>query len=191
MLVQAAGKSRLNLKTEEEIMSDGKILAFYAPYNEAGKTTAAGILDDKESIIFSFASPLYYYAKCLISLVSKNEPRDEFGGKSLRDFLIYFGQSGREFYPNIWSEKMRRSINDFKHSLNIIIDDLRFPNEYAMLNKEGAKIVRITNPGREIIKTETEGLLEGYKFDYELINYKRGLDVYRTDIAEMMRELWP
>ena len=147
-------------------------------------------MDDKESIIFSFASPLYYYAKCLISLVSKNEPRDEFGGKSLRDFLIYFGQSGREFYPNIWSEKMRRSINDFKHSLNIIIDDLRFPNEYAMLKEEGAKIVRITNPERKIIKSRTEALLEGYAFDYELVNYKRGLEEYRTQLDEMMCELW-
>ena len=107
-------------------MSDGKILAFYAPYTGAGKSTAAEILDNKESIIFSFASPLYYYAKCLIPLVSKNKPCDEFGRKSLREFLIHFGQAGREFYPNIWSEKMRRSINDFKHSLNIIIDDLRF-----------------------------------------------------------------
>ena len=84
-------------------MSDKKILAFYAPYTGVGKTTATEILDDKESIIFSFASPLYYYAKCLIPLESKNKPCDEFGGKSLRDFLIYFGQAGREFYPNIWS----------------------------------------------------------------------------------------
>ena len=33
-------------------MSDGKILAFYAPYTGAGKSTAAKILDDNESIYF-------------------------------------------------------------------------------------------------------------------------------------------
>ena len=73
----------------------------------------------------------------------------------------------------------------------IVIDDLRFPNEYTMLKDIGAKIVRITNPEREIVKTETEGLLEGFAFDYELVNYKRSLEEYRTQIDKMMSELWP
>ena len=56
-----------------------------------------------------------------------------------------------------------------------------------MLRDEGAKIVRITNPGREIIKTETEGLLEGYEFDFELVNYKRGEEEYQTQLDEMIK----
>ena len=60
-----------------------------------------------------------------------------------------------------------------------------------MLRDEGAKIVRITNPGREIIKTETEGLLEGYEFDFELVNYKRGEEEYQTQLDEMIKKLWP
>ena len=178
-------------------MSDRKILAFYAPYTGAGKSTAAKLLEDDESIILSFADPLYYYAEYLAPQLSakkadKNQPLVEFGGKSLRDFLIYFGQAGREFYPDIWSEEIRRNIYFNKDDLNIIIDDLRFPNEYAMLREEGAKIVRLTNPGREIIKSETEALLEDYEFDYQLINYKRGrIEEYQTQLAVMMRELWP
>ena len=50
---------------------------------------------------------------------------------------------------------------------------------------------RITNPEREIVKTETEGLLEGFEFDYELVNYKRSIDEYHAQINEMMSELWP
>ena len=73
----------------------------------------------------------------------------------------------------------------------MIIDYLRFPNEYVMLKDKGAKIVRITNPEREIVKTETEGLLEGFEFDYELINCKRSLEEYRTQLYEMMDKLWP
>ena len=190
-------------------MSDGKILAFYAPYTGAGKSTAAGILNDGESIILSFADPLYYCAESLIPDLSsgddKSNPRNELGGKSLREFLIYFGQAGREFYQNIWSERMRRVINKLKGTFNIIIDDLRFPNEFAMLREEGAKIVRITNPDREIIEPKigtlveghkiivckTEGLLEEYTFDYELVNYKRSIEEYKAQLAEMMRELWP
>ena len=115
-----------------KIMSDGKILAFYAPYPGAGKSTAAEILDDGESIILSFADPLYNYAECLAPQLSKeddkNEPQGEFSGKSLRDFLIYFGQAGRELYAELWSLHMRKRINIFKfeYTLDIIIDDLRF-----------------------------------------------------------------
>ena len=107
-------------------MSDKKILAFYAPYTGAGKSTAAEILDANESMILSFASPLYRYAEYLIVPVSKNKPCEEFGGKSLCEFLIHFGQAGREFYPDIWSERMRRNIHKLKGSFNIIIDDLRY-----------------------------------------------------------------
>jgi len=171
-------------------MPDRKILAFYAPYSQAGKSTAAGILEDNKSIVHSFALPLYRYAEYLIVPVSKNKPCEEFGGKSLREFLIHFGQAGREFYPDIWSERMRRSIHKLKNSLNIIIDDLRFPNEYQMLREEGAKIVRIANPGREIIKSETEALLEDYEFDYQLMNYKRGIKEYQAQIEEMMSKIW-
>ena len=73
----------------------------------------------------------------------------------------------------------------------MVIDDLRFPNEYVMLKDKGAKIVRVTNPEREIVKTETEGLLEGFAFDYKLVNYKRSIDEYHAQINEMMSELWP
>ena len=183
------------IKERKKIMSDAEIIAFYSPYTGAGKTTMAKILDDNWSIILSFADPLYRYAEYLQPELSRKEDNgktfDEFGGKSLCEFLIYLGQAGRAFYADIWSKKMRRSINFFKPDLNIIIDDLRFCNEYAMLREEGAKIVRITNPGRDIIKTEPEALLEDYEFDYQLINYKRGLEEYRTQLAEMMRELWP
>ena len=176
-------------------MSDGKILAFYAPYTGAGKSTAANYLNSNDINVFimSFADPLYSFAGDITnaSRYAKNEKFDEFGGKSLRDFLIHFGMAGREFYADIWSKKLRRKIKYFRNSFNIVIDDLRFPNEYAMLREEGAKIVRITNPGHVIIKSDTEAQLEGYKFDYELINYKRGLEEYRTQLDEMMRELWP
>ena len=60
-----------------------------------------------------------------------------------------------------------------------------------MLREEGAKIVRITNPGLKIIESETESLLECFEFDYELVNYKRSIEEYEAQLAEMMRELWP
>ena len=179
-------------------MSDKEILAFYSPYTGAGKSTAAeNITGLYYPLTLSFAAPLYRFAEYInfnfvnVSTYGKNDPCDEFGGKSLREFLIYFGQSGREFYPNIWVDTLQREWQYHRERVDIIVDDLRFPNEYAMLREEGAKIVRITNPGREIIESGTEAKLEGYKFDYELVNYKRSIEEYQAQLDEMIKKLWP
>ena len=95
-------------------MSDGKILAFYAPYTGARKSTAAEILENDWRVILSFADPLYSYAKYLKPDLSKGKNKDEtyeeFGGKSLREFLIHFGQAGRDLYQNIWVDTLQREI---------------------------------------------------------------------------------
>ena len=181
---------------------DRKIIAFYSPYIGAGKSTAAEYVSDtaKDAEIYSFADPVYSVVEELLTrhlnvqsvlklAFDKAYSIAEAGGASLRDFLIAFGQAGRSVHPDLWVNVMK---NKLARSNEIaVIDDLRFPNEYAMLKDKGAKIVRIINPEREIVKTETEGLLEGFEFDYELVNYKRSLEEYQAQIDKMMRELWP
>ena len=182
-----------------------KILAFYSPYPRAGKSTAANCAfwNRPPKSRLSFADPLYEISVgiscyCLRQKYGiyvqdyKDNPLPELGGASIRDFLIGFGNKGREIYPNIWSEYLRGRLHypEYKDD-NIVIDDLRFPNEYAMLREEGAKIVRITNPGREIVPSETEALLEGYEFDAELINDKRDLASYEAQLDKLVAALWP
>ena len=58
--------------------------------------------------------------------------------------------------PDIWVERLRREIREASEEI-VLVDDLRMMNEYAMLREEGAKIVRITVPGRMIVPSETEG----------------------------------
>ena len=71
-----------------------------------------------------------------------------------------------------------------------MVDDLRMPNEYAMLREEGAKIVRITVPGRTVVPSETEGRLEGYAFDAELENMMDGLRPFYGKVWGLVEELW-
>lgn len=182
-------------------MPDKKIIAFYSPYTGAGKSTAAEYIYDtvKDTDFYLFAEPIYDIVEELLTchlnvpsafklIFDKARPIEEAGGASLRDFLIAFGQAGRSVHHDLWVNIMK---NQLAYSNGMaVVDDLRFPNEYAMLKNKGAKIVRITNPEREIVKTETEGLLEGFDFDYELVNYKRSLEEYQTQIDKMMRELW-
>ena len=181
-------------------MADKKIIAFYSPYIGAGKSTAAEYLLEtaKDAEIYSFAEPVYSVVEKLLTrhlkvwglVFDKTRPIEEAGGSSLRDFLIAFGQAGRSVHPDLWVNVMKNKLARLNSNETSVIDDLRFPNEYAMLKDKGAKIVRITNPDREIIKSETEGLLEGFDFDYELVNYKRSIEEYQAQIDKMMSELW-
>ena len=165
-------------------MVNRKIIAFYSPYTRAGKSTAAKLTG---GLIYSFATPIKHMAELLYAEYGYGI-RDYY---ELRDLHIAIGQGLKQFDPDIWVRIMSKEMGYLSEHLSMTIDDLRFPNEYAMLKDKGAKIVRITNPEREIVKTETEGLLEGFEFDYELINCKRSFEEYRTQIDKMMSELWP
>ena len=139
-------------------MSTRKILAFYSPYPGAGKTTA------QKCILFlngvrrcSFAAPireivapLFFQLNISYSRDFKDTPFTDIPGRrTIRDFLIAFGQAGRSVWPDIWVELLRQEIREASEAL-VVVDDLRMPNEYAMLREEGAKIVRITVPNEEI-----------------------------------------
>ena len=167
-------------------MVNRKIIAFYSPYTSAGKSAAARMLSDR---VYNFASPI----KRMMSMFCDTYGRDVIINRDLgltpRDFNIAIGQGLKQLDRDIWVRIMYKYIEPHSNAL-IVIDDLRFSNEYAMLKDKGAKIIRVTNPEREIVKTETEGLLEGFEFDYELINCKRSSDKYHAQINEMMSELW-
>lgn len=179
-------------------MSARKILAFYSPYPGAGKTTA------QKCILFSngvrrcsFATPIREIVSSLFSQVDihypgnfKDTPLSDIPGRrTIRDFLIAFGQAGRSVWPDIWVELLRREIREAFEEI-VLVDDLRMPNEYAMLREEGAKIVRITVPGRTVVPSETEGRLEGYAFDAELENMMDGLRPFYGKVWGLVEELW-
>lgn len=100
-----------------------------------------------------------------------------------------FGALGRDLYPDIWADMFVETARRAPGHC-FVVDDLRFPNEYAVLREEGAKIVRLTVPRREIVPSATEALLEGYEFDAELENTMDGLDIFRVEVWRLVKELW-
>ena len=179
-----------------------EILAFYSPYTGAGKTTAAKYLTTRNHPFYfvSFASPLrdavmdlvtfpYVRRRCSFGTPAKKEKIIEGLGVSFRDMMVTFGMAGRELHPDLWIRMMDRYITSYPS--HYVIDDLRFPNEYEFLRRRGAKIVRLINPGREIVPTETEALLEGYDFDAELVNAKKSRKTYAEQLDTLGRDLFP
>ena len=187
--------------------TDRKILAFYSPYPGAGKTTAAQYIQKTrpEFLGLSFAdtlrdivSAVFYktHHEDAAVYTEKDCPRVELDGHSYRDFLLAFGAAGRSLCPNIWVDCLKSDIESYMRNVygikGMVIDDLRFPNEYDMLREEGAKIVRVVNTGREIVPSEAETLLEGREFDAQLVNDPlRGAEHYHAQLDALLSTLWP
>ena len=179
-------------------MSERKILAFYSPYPGAGKTTARNCILFPQGVRrCSFAAPVREIVSSLFSQLGIHYPgkfKDSSlsaipGARTIRDFLIAFGQAGRSVWPDIWAEILHRQIESAAEEY-VLIDDLRMPNEYVMLRSLGAKIVRLTVPGREIVPSETEGRLEGCVFDAELENTMDGLWAFYVKVWALVEGLW-
>jgi hypothetical protein len=182
-------------------MEHKKIIAFYSPYAGAGKSTAAEYLARRYHLFnrgsvrvlyTAFALPVKVIAgqicmQCGISHDYFCKNKDEkmlapLEDMSFRDLMIWIGESAKDrFGSDFWVKIMRNKIEKSTYNM-IIIDDLRFPAEFDMLEDLDAKFVRIEVPGMEIVKSGTEGLLEGYPFHANIRNEKEDLEDYRERV---------
>lgn len=165
-----------------------KVIALYAPCRGAGKSTAARYLSDVlDAEVIPFAKELSEMVNrlliCRFNLPVLQRSKDTslpppMEKVTKRDFMVAIGQAARSVYPDIWVDLTRRNIQAAligrftQGPRSVVVDDLRMPNEYAMLREMGAIMVRITRPGLEIVPSETEAQLEGdgYKWDVQLVN---------------------
>ena len=105
-----------------------------------------------------------------------------------REFMIKFGAFMRYWDKDYWLK-----ILDIKtNSYNIVIDDVRYLNEYEHLKTYGAKLIRIEryakyNPYTECLNDPSENELDTKEFDYkiEAFNNIEKEVLYRT-LASMM-----
>lgn len=120
-----------------------KIIALYGPQG-CGKTEAASALAGRPGWIkLSFAGPLYDMLSVMLGcdarMLDKKQPADGLCGKTVRHALQTLGTEwGREHIgKDVWVEAMKSRILAHENTGNtegIVIDDLRFTNEYHMLN---------------------------------------------------------
>ena len=97
----------------------------------SGKSTAAQLLCNKnpKTIKYSFAAKIKELATELFGMKEKDRP-----------LLLDFGGKMRDIDPNVW---LNYVINQSKNKEHVVIDDLRFPNEYDALKAEGFILVRL------------------------------------------------
>ena len=96
----------------------------------SGKSTCADYLNKNHNFkILSFGEPVKKYAKEIFNDTTKN-----------RQLIQDFAQKIKEIDQDVWVNYLLRNV---KYSENIVVDDLRFPNEYAALEKAGFKFIKL------------------------------------------------
>lgn len=169
-----------------------------------GKSTASQFL--AEGLGFSlvkFAGPVKAVAAVFLSEMGvpedqlndyleghlKEEPLGDFGFDSLssrRIQQVMGTEAGRKALDtNLWitiaGRKVRRLLDQGKR---VVIDDMRFPNEYDLIRAMGGECWCIYNPRVEIPVSDhpSEGLLANHAFDRALIN-GGSLEEFEQDIV--------
>ena len=96
----------------------------------SGKSYLANKIAKKHGFtILSFAGKVKELAKELFNMKEKD-----------RKLLQVLSQKLKQIDENIWVNFLETQLDNYE---NIIIDDLRFPNEYEMLKRNGFTIINI------------------------------------------------
>ena len=183
-----------------------RVIGLYSPAPQSGKTAVAYELQQRGYILVSFAGPLKRMLGVFLSsagygqeqiqslLFEKKEGRIPEFGVSARHMMQTLGTEwGREcISPNVWVDVWRNSVQKWLDGgLNVVVDDVRFPNEYhaikAMPDSEMWYVTRErTTP--PTLEHSSEGALDDHGFDRRLINNSSLNDLYDQVASELSRE---
>ena len=167
-----------------------QVIALYSSAPGAGKSTIARHLCDKHGYTrFSFADPLKrvvetflcelgYDSSCTYSLLYgslKNVMLPEIGTTPRHLMRTLGTEWGRQcVHPDVWVTIADRHISRaLSEGKNVVIDDLRFPNEYDLLQTEyNAHLWHIRRPNHHTEESNhaSDGGLEDRLFTNVIVN---------------------
>lgn len=170
-------------------MATPRLIGVYAPARQSGKSTASEVLTDGFGYrTFKYAQPLYamWQALCddafmphdvyVRSLGDLKETPLAQVGMSFRQFAETIGTKwGRDMISKtLWVDIARVKLATLlEDGHKIIVDDMRFPNEFDLVKALGGKCIKIVRPiwngGREGI-LPSEAHLEAHPFDMVFAN---------------------
>ena len=148
----------------------------------SGKTFLADtIIEYNRHILaqkFSFADPL----RDMLSQIGFNEEHfngdlkniglSQFGNKSYREIIQTLGTDwGREMiHPDIWINRMNDRLNNIPKDVWLIVDDIRFENEYNFLKEKGFSIIKVISTTDDYKEDKHISEQLNVEADYQLYN---------------------
>ena len=160
-----------------------KIIGLYSPAPQSGKSTVAAYLNEQGYVVVPFAQTLKDMLVPMLEALGYDEEGARYlttrakqvvvrdAGVSVRHMLQTLGtEYGRQcIHPDIWVRCWKGRAQ--RHSM-VVADDVRFPNEAAMIKLLGGELWHIERPGvpREHGHA-SEGSLDNYDgFDHFITN---------------------
>jgi hypothetical protein len=182
-----------------------RIFALYSPRPQSGKSTVAVRLADQVWVkTLKFAYPLKQMVATLLEDVLdanaapvadfidgpfKEAPIGELGGLTPRRLMQTLGTEwGRALDVDFWVRVMEARLNHFPPAGPCaVVDDMRFPNEYDMLKRRGALMVKIVRGAEHYEGTHaSEGALDSHAFDVTIHNDGTLEDLY-TQVDRLVK----
>ena len=163
-----------------------KIIALYSPCPQCGKSTLGKMITDygNKGFDISFAKPFKRMNYILLIDIgySPSDAMEYVYGSKKEEIIPELGVTCRHIqqtlgsewgkgyiHNDIWANIGKAKIKQYRWP--VVVDDLRFSNEYYMLRDMGACLVRITRPGyTKQHEHSSDGALDDYFFDIELVN---------------------
>ncbi len=106
-------------------------IALFGPICSGKSTIAKHLEKDNNFKIFNFAGKVKKYCKEIFNMEYKD-----------RALLQDFANKCRDIRPTVWVDLVEKEIIKHKNS-NIVIDDLRYPNELEMLKRHNFTIIKL------------------------------------------------
>lgn len=110
------------------------------------------------------------------------------GKMTVRDFLIKLGMLMRDVKSTYWVDTAMEeamSINESGH--DVVITDMRFPNELESVKKAGGVTIRINRLNKGV-DHESDTALDDADFDHVIYNYG-SLEDLRKNAEELAKKL--
>lgn len=115
-------------------------------------------------------------------------PRGVDGRRVVREIgMMMRGYDEKQFTAYV-EEIINRPINNLSSRTLNIITDLRFDNEYVMLKRYGAKVIKVNRPGHKFDGHITERGFDDHLVDF-VINNDGSLDILKIQLQKVLNEL--
>lgn len=179
-------------------MKSNNLIALYSPAPQAGKTTIANyLISDFGYARGRFSDPikrvvglLLIYAgydpdiaRLMLDGDLKEKPIPMWNNVTTRYLMQTLGTDwGRNMvHPEMW---VRAAMTEILYAVEdketpVVVDDMRFPNEYDAMARQGATLIRVETPEQQASAAHaSEGALNDHHFDYTIVNDGTVEDLY-------------
>lgn len=177
------------------------LIGLYSSTQRQGKSTVANLIKARigRTTIMSFANPVKLATASFLEALGLSDVEATEAvfdhkdttipglGITGRDALVLIGtKAGREgVSQDCWVNALFRRADAFrsKAELNVVIDDVRMPNEADAIIERGGFLVRVSRQVKlDKVDPTTEGRLDGFRFDAVIQN-----NGSLTDLNEAVR----